>query len=519
MTGQSVQAARATCRKASVSQPLRALAGHALRMLTGHTRRTPAGCTQRSLGGHARRTPRGGLRQIAGGLLAVALVGCSHYPVNARLDQYTPTEGYRMENLSAPNNSGSLFVVLAFSGGGTRAAALAYGVLEQLRHTGIEWEGQHKSLLDEVDLISAVSGGSYTAAYYALYRERLFSDFEREFLLRNVQGQLTRKLLAPSNSIRTISPTFGRTDLVAEYLDQHLFHGATFGDLQQQGRPFVLLNASDMSLGTRFEFTQDQFDLLCSDLTSYSLSRAVAASSAVPVVFSPLTLRNYAGSCGYHEPAWVQAALDDRAASARRYYLASELRSYLDRTQRPYIHLLDGGISDNTGLRALLERTQTEHEPQQLLHALDVAVLRKVVLIMVSAETPPSRRLDRSEAVPSIFQVIRNVKNIPIGRYSFETTELFRARFEALARDTGNLDTKFYLAEVTFEALSDPLEHERFTDIPTSFALPAEDIDALRQVGGRLLRESPGYRRLLQDLDAPDGPSGQGVVGQPYGPH
>ena len=449
---------------------------------------------------------------MASGLLAVALTGCAHYPVNARLDQYAPTEGYRLETLSTADNSGSLFVVLAFSGGGTRAAALAYGALEQLQQTDIVWEGRHKNLLDEVDLISAVSGGSYTAAYYALYRERLFTDFERDFLRRNVQGQLTRKLLAPGNLTRTISPTFGRSDLVAEYLDKHLFHGATFGDLQQQGRPFVLLNASDMSLGTRFEFTQDQFDLLCSDLTTYALSRAVAASSAVPVVFSPLTLRNYAGSCDYDEPAWVQTALDDRAASARRYYQARDMRSYLDRAQRPYVHLLDGGISDNTGLRALLERAPTERDRQQLTHALGVAALRKVVLIVVSAETPPSRRLDRNEAVPSIFQVIRNVKDIPIGRYSFETTELFRARLETLASDSGNADTSFYLAEVTFEALSDPLEHKRFVDIPTSFALPAADVEALRQVAGRLLRDSPGYRRLLHDLATQEESLGETAV-------
>ncbi len=465
-------------------------------------------CRRLTMVGRAWHRLRGNTPRLTGALLAFALAGCAHYPVNAQLDQYTPTEGYRLENLPAADNSGDLFVVLAFSGGGTRAAALAYGVLEQLQHTDIEWEGRRKPLLDEVDLISSVSGGSYTAAYYALYRERLFTDFERDFLLRNVQGQLTRKLLAPGNMMRTISPTFGRSDLVAEYLDKYLFHGATFGDLQQKGRPFVLLNASDMSLGTRFEFTQDQFDLLCSDLATYPLSRAVAASSAVPVVFSPLTLRNYAGSCGYQEPAWVQTALDDRAASARRYHQANELRSYRDQAKRPYVHLLDGGISDNTGLRALLERTLTERDPQQLTHALGVTALRKVVLITVSAETPPSRRLDRSEAVPSIFQVIRNVKDIPIGRYSFETTELFKARFEALARQSGNVNTKFYLAEVTFEALSDPVERKRFSDIPTSFALPAEDVDALRQLAARLLRESPGYRRLLHDLAAQaDSPS------------
>ncbi|ERS91513.1 patatin-like phospholipase family protein, partial [Halomonas sp. PBN3] len=285
--------------------------------------------------------PRAGYRArgILGLCLAVLLAGCAHYPVNAPLEHHDPTTGYRLETLPSADNSGSLLVALSFSGGGTRAAALAYGTLERLAHTEIVWEGRRKRLLDEVDIISSVSGGSYTAAYYALYRERLFEDFEAEFLKRNVQGEITRNFLSPVNLVRSWSPRFGRSDLVAEYLDDHLFHDADFADLQRQGRPFVLINASDLSLGTRFEFSQDQFDLLCSNLDAYPLSRAVAASSAVPIALTPLTLRNYAGSCGYQEPDWVQAALADRAASARRYYKASELRSYVDAKRRPWYGL------------------------------------------------------------------------------------------------------------------------------------------------------------------------------------
>src|SRR5882724_8563328 len=94
--------------------------------------------------------------------------GCAHYPENAQLKHYDPHSGYRFRNLTNTGNSDSLQVFLAFSGGGTRAAALAYGVLEELARTQIIWEGQHRRLLDEVDYISAVSGGSFTAAYYAL---------------------------------------------------------------------------------------------------------------------------------------------------------------------------------------------------------------------------------------------------------------------------------------------------------------------------------------------------------------
>lgn len=443
--------------------------------------------------------------------LALLVTGCAQQRVNAPLAQHDPAAGYRLENLRDADNSGSLLVVLTFSGGGTRAAALAYGVLEQLGKTDIEWEGRRKRLLDEADIISAVSGGSYTAAYYALYRDRLFEDFERDFLKRDVQGELTRNILAPVNLIKASGPTFGRINLVAEYLDENIFHGATYGDLLRSGRrPFVMINASDMSLGTRFEFTQDQFDLLCSDLSPYLLAHAVAASSAVPIALSPLTLRNYAGTCGYEERDWVQAALKDRAASARRFYKASELRSYLDTEKRPFIHLLDGGISDNTGVRGLLDRVLSQQDPQRLAQALGAPALRKVVLIMVSAETQPDLSLDRVESVPTIFQVIRNVKDIPINRYSFETAELFKAHFDAWARrgreQRGDAQAaEFYLVEVALEAIPDEKERQRFMNIPTSFSLPAENVDQLRQLAARLLAGSPDYRRLLHDLGAGEG--------------
>lgn len=440
--------------------------------------------------------------------LLLLFAGCAHYPVNAKLERHDPASGYRLETLAPHDNSGSLLVVLAFSGGGTRAAALAYGVLEQLAQTEIVWEGRRKRLLDEVDIISAVSGGSYTAAYYALYRDRLFTDFERDFLKRDVQGEIARKILAPANLVRASSPQFGRIDLVAEYLDEKIFHGATFADLQRLGRPFVLINASDMSLGTRFEFTQDQFDLLCSDLTPYLLSDAVAASSAVPIALSPLTLRNYAGECDYREPDWVPRALNERAASARRFYKASELRSYLDRRRRPYIHLLDGGISDNTGLRGLLDRILVERDPQRLTHALGASALRKVALIMVSAETRPDLSLDRVGAVPTMFQVVRNVKDIPINRYSFETVELFKAQFKDRAGSAKERAAAFYLIEVTLEAITDENERERYMSIPTSFALPAEAVDELQQLARRLLTASPDYRRLLLDLGTATGEDG-----------
>src|SRR5262245_47650267 len=104
---------------------------------------------------------------------ALVLYGCaSHYPVNPPLAHHHPSYGFCLENVAHdPDNSRELLLVLLFSGGGTRAAALAYGTLEALRDTTVTTDGKEHSLLSEVDYISAVSGGAITAAYYGLYRD------------------------------------------------------------------------------------------------------------------------------------------------------------------------------------------------------------------------------------------------------------------------------------------------------------------------------------------------------------
>jgi NTE family protein len=193
-------------------------------------------------------------------------------------DQEGP--GYRYGNLAAGNNSDSLFVCLAFSGGGTRAAALAYGVMEELRATHIVWDGTHKTLLDEVDCISSVSGGSFTAAYYGLFKERLFTDFRSAMLEQNIQGQLLAKVLIPTNWFWLASPYFSRIDVAADLYDSRLFDHLSYKALHDRGKPFVIINATNMGSGARFPFTQDQVDLIGSDLDSYRVARVTIRPSA-----------------------------------------------------------------------------------------------------------------------------------------------------------------------------------------------------------------------------------------------
>lgn len=409
----------------------------------------------------------------------------------------------------------SLVFGLSFSGGGTRAAALAYGVLEELARTPVVVKGKRQRMLDLVETISAVSGGSYPAAYYGLYGDRIFKDFESHFLKRDVQSEIASSFFSPANLFNMSSPYYGRSDVTAEYLDQTLFDGHTFADLdraiRQSGRPFVLINATDMARTSRFEFTQDQFDLLCSDLGSYKVSRAVAASSAVPVIFSPITLSNYSGRCTQATPEWITDGLRARHDSVRRYAIASDVSSYLDADKRKYIHLLDGGLSDNLGLRALLDRL-TLAGPTGLADIYQRKNLRRLVRIVVNAQARHEYpQLDQYAEVPTLSAIAfavgnttdrYNVETLAYARTSLEESAKALAARQAAAGEPDGDDVQAMLIEISFDDLDSEEERAYFNALPTSFNLPPEAVDRLREAGARLLRNSPDYQKLVRELPA-----------------
>jgi NTE family protein len=88
-----------------------------------------------------------------------------------------------------------------------------------------------------------------------------------------------------------------RTDMASGLYDETVFHHATYADKIKAHGPCVIINATEMTLGTRYQFTQDYADNIRSDLSRLPVSRAVTASSAVPILFSPVTLTNYSGDC------------------------------------------------------------------------------------------------------------------------------------------------------------------------------------------------------------------------------
>ena len=88
------------------------------------------------------------------------------------------------------------------------------------------------------------------------------------------------------------------------------------------------------------------------------LSRAAAASSAVPVVLTPVTLNNYGGTCGYALPAWIKPFVDAAEPprpAARAIRHLKEEAAFADGVSRPFLHVVDGGVSDNLGMRSVLD--------------------------------------------------------------------------------------------------------------------------------------------------------------------
>lgn len=457
-------------------------------------------------------------------IAAVALLaGCATRPVNPPIDRAQPAKGYSFVARGGSQRPPDL-VVLAFSGGGTRAAAFSYGALEALRATPRPPAAAVPagSLLDAVSVITGVSGGSFTALAYGLYGERLFDEYERRFLKRDVERELILRLFMPGYWGALSSTAWGRSELAADYYDEILFEGATFADLARRPGPTVVAAATEITTGARFYFTQEMFDVLCSDLSAVRVSRAAASSSAVPVLLSPVTFDNYGGRCGLVLPQWMAGvtAQDEGAsrAAARAQRELQNLLAYSDGRQRPYLHLVDGGVSDNLATR----------EVQAILDEIEARSIaglptgfegtRSIAIVIVNAMPTPKLEWDRHASAPGSLEVLLQATGVPIDFYSYESIDQLRdtaARWRAARamRASGALpdgpaflaqrrmpDIDLFVIEIAFDQLTDASERDYLRQLPTSFALPPEAVDRLRSAAGVLLRQSPDFQAYLRYL-------------------
>ncbi len=284
--------------------------------------------------------------------LAVALCGCSSFShTNVALKQEDAPRATKA-SFTIQQDRGKkekVLFILSLSGGGSRAAYFSAATMLALEKV---FEHEDINLLDEVDIISSVSGGSLPAAYYAvsvdkkdneagIFFDRQWNDDTvKELMSRNYKLRWIGNWFWPVNIVKYWFTSFDRTDIMAQTLADNMFNrkinsnDVFDNDLKfkeiKEDRPNIVINATDGTKKTAsvstlkelpepFTFTDEDFKKwVNSDIGEYDISRAVMASASFPAAFNNMTLRNF-----------NKDALDK------------------------YIHVFDGGSIDNLGLESV----------------------------------------------------------------------------------------------------------------------------------------------------------------------
>ena len=287
---------------------------------------------------------RGPTLTAAALVLALALGGCATASLTDPVNQ--PLAGAIQLQPPGLNVEGDV-VALSFSGGGARAAAFSFGVLQGLREMPHAGGG---TLLDRVALVSAVSGGSITAAYFGQHGPRGLDNFRAAYLDKDWEAELHLSMASPVNWARAYDGALNERDRLGDWLNTEVFHNGVVADLWRPGRTRTWINATDLYNGVPFAFVPAYFDALCSDLAAVRIADAVAGSMSVPVIFRPVVVAAYAPQCKSPLPDWVATAQRDRQASELVRSTARAFESYRDPARVRFVHLVDGGVADNFGL-------------------------------------------------------------------------------------------------------------------------------------------------------------------------
>ncbi len=442
-------------------------------------------------------------------LITTILPGCSTYrPWANQMATHVEKKSPASE---ASKPIRPMIVAVTLSGGGARAAAFGLGVLRELKSSQFSLNGKKTTLLDEVSLISGVSGGSILAAHFAAFGDETLSKFESDFLLQPFEDRLLRQALWPTGLYRLTSPWYGRTHLLAERLDT-LYQGMTFEDVRKRpNAPELIITATDLTTGAPFDFTPEQFARICSDLGETPLSFAVAASSAVPVILSPMTLKNFANDC---PPDYFIPNVDTKGSDYRARMLRKTTETYRNSLERPFIHLVDGGVVDNLGVRMILDSIAASGSMSTALQGSESGTIRRVVLITVNSERALSVRVDASDKTPTIPQVLESLLYGAGARITQSTLAMLdddlQLRREEILQTRGLPDSPFasdaelHVVTVSLHDVSDDKIRHSLLRVPTAFTVEAQDVNDLLEAGSEAVRNSVSMKKLMQSLERLD---------------
>ena len=424
--------------------------------------------------------------------------------------------GYRLPSFWRKGTPPDLLLVLALSGGGKRSSAFSYGVLKGMRDMPVRESGTPTRLLDKVTGIGSVSGGTFTAAYYGLYRDRIFTDYEKDFLKQDINGYIWGTYLLPWHWGWMPPGKYGTSDHMESVYDDLMFHGATYADLIKRGAPVIWIGATDISYGDVFTFNQETFDIICTDLPSFPLARAVAASNGFPVLFSPINLENHADRCGGWRPSWIdEKIVADEDTMLRRKALANGAEAYLDTSRTRYVHLSDGGISDNLAMRGMLAQIIELEFDTQLERSRGFEHVRRILVISVDGEAAQDSSVAKEPTVGGVGRIVGAVTGLQIDRYNFETLSLARIKIAGLVERIKKLrcgtaavidgypcdDVEGYVEHFSLAGVEDPQTRARLQSIPTGLTIDDADIDALVAAGEDQVKKSAAIAKVVTALE------------------
>jgi NTE family protein len=452
-------------------------------------------------------------------LLGGTLAGCAsvyNYPGNQPLLTATLTNDTSLLNPIIADDNDNVLIALSFSGGGSRAAAFSFGVLQELDRTRTGAKPA-RSLLDRVDFVSGVSGGAITAAYFGLKKRAALDDFRERFLLRNAEEDLSTNV-----SLVNLGRALGggvNDDKFSRWLDQNLFEGATFEAFGGGRRPQVWINASDIYNRTPFVFGEIAFKALCSDIRSYKIADAVAASAAVPLVFAPIVLETYPGGCAARLPDWVERARHNPEAQPLLRAYAQAIARYHDGSMK-YVKLLDGGLVDNFGLSGLSIGMLGAQRPNEPMPERQAAHVRRMMIVVVDAGRGLAGNWENSLEGPNGVELVAAAADTAIDasvRSSYAAfsslanewaakVRQWRCGLPAAQRSRLGLppgwkcdDLKIYIDRVSFDRLG-PTRARSLDAIATRLVLPPDQVDVLIEAGADALRASAQYQAFRRGL-------------------
>ena len=262
------------------------------------------------------------------------------------------------------------------------------------------------------------------------------------------------------------------------------------------------------------------FDLICSDLSSMPISRAVAASNGFPGLFSPVTLTNRAKSCGGRQPGWLRRVSPEERSDplSRLGTTANRAERYLDADRTRYLHLADGGISDNLAMRSAGATMQAMGESD--LAGRGYTHVRRVLILSIDGQGTQDSSIARRKEVGGIVRMLGLVSGAQIDSYNFETLNTVTQQLQAVTDRLRQArcaqgpvvdgapcgDVASQLIHISLSGMPESPGKEKLLAIPTGLTLERGDVDALVQAGEDAITRSAPLRAFIDNYEVPASP-------------